>query len=61
MFVWMMNLAPMSESGEIVSIVISVVVLVMYLSLTRFPMHNFLFRDPVTGKYGYEGHRIRKI
>lgn len=61
MFVWMMNLAPMGEPGEIVSIVISVVVLTMYLSLTRFPMHNFLFRDPVTGKYGYEGHRTRKI
>ncbi len=60
-FVRMLNLRPLGEVGEIVSIVISVVVLAMYLSLTRFPMHNFLFRDPITGKYGYEGRRERKI
>lgn len=60
-FAWMLELRPMGEAGEIVSIVISVVVLAMYLSLTRFPMHNFLFRDPITGKYGYDGHRERKI
>lgn len=60
-FVGMLNLAPMGNTGEIVSIVISLVILVMYLSLTRFPMHNFLFRDPVTGKYGYDGHRVRRI
>ncbi len=41
--------------------IISVIVLAMYLSLTRFPLHNFLFRDPITGKYGYDGHRVRKI
>lgn len=60
-FVGMLELAPMGEAGEIASMIISVIVLTMYLSLTRFPLHNFLFRDPITGKYGYDGHRIRKI
>lgn len=60
-FVGMLELAPMGEVGEIASMVISIIVLAMYLSLTRFPLHNFLFRDPVTGKYGYDGHRVRKI
>ncbi len=60
-FVGMLELAPMGEAGEIASMIISTIVLAMYLSLTRFPLHNFLFRDPVTGKYGYDGHRVRKI
>lgn len=60
-FVGMLDLRPLGEAGEIVSVVISIVVLAMYLSLTRFPMHNFLFRDPITGRYGYDGHRTRKI
>lgn len=60
-FVGLLGLAPMGMAGQIVSIIISVIVLAMYLSLTKFPMHNFLFRDPITGKYGYSGHRVRKI
>ena len=59
-FVGMLTLAPMGTAGEIVSIVISIVILAMYLSLTRFPMHNFLFRDPITGQYGYEKSRARR-
>lgn len=59
-FVGMLGLAPLGTAGEIVSIIISVVILAMYLSLTRFPMHNFLFRDPITGQYGYEKYRIRR-
>ncbi len=38
---------------------ISVVILTAYLSLTRFPLHNFLFRDPVTGKYGLEAGEMK--
>ncbi len=60
-FAGLLDLAPMDEAGGIVSMIISVIVLAMYLSLTRFPLHNFLFRDPITGKYGYDGHRVRKI
>lgn len=57
-FTSLMQLAPMGLAGSIMSMLITVVVLALYLSWTRFPIHgNRLFRDPITGKYGYEGHR----
>lgn len=51
-FVWMLGLRPMGESGMYVSMIITTIIMVAYLLLTRFPMHNFLFRDPTNGKYG---------
>lgn len=51
-FAGMLELYPMGETGEIVSMVITVAIMVAYLLLTRFPMHDFLFRDPTNGKYG---------
>ena len=55
------------EVGPIVqltSVVLAIIILTMYLSLTRFPFHhNFLFQDPITGGYGYEAvatHRERR-
>lgn len=38
------------------SCIIGIIIMTMYLLLTRFPMKNFLFRDPITQKYGYDGH-----
>ena len=37
--------------------VASVAILAAYLLLTRFPLHNFLFRDPNTHRYGFDGRR----
>lgn len=49
---------------QIFNMVVSLILLVAYLTLTRFPLHhNFLFRDPITGRYGYEAaatHRERR-
>lgn len=61
-FVGMLELRPMGEIGEIVSMVITVMVMAAYLLLTRFPMHNFLFRDPTNGKYGLTaaGAKLKK-
>lgn len=39
-----------------ISMIISTMILSAYLLLTKFPLHNFLFEDPITHKYGYEGH-----
>ena len=36
---------------------LSVAMLAAYLLLTRFPLHNFLFRDPNTHRYGFDGRR----
>ena len=27
-----------------------------YMVLTLLPVENFLFKDPLTNKYGYKGH-----
>lgn len=60
-FAWMLTLRPVGELGEIISMVISTLIIVMYLLLTRFPVKMFLFRDPLTGKYGYnEPRKVRK-
>lgn len=55
-FVTLLQLAPLNGIGQVVSMVISVMIIAAYLLLTRFPLHNFLFRDPITGQYGYEGY-----
>lgn len=59
-FAGLLELRPLDEVGQIASMVITVIVLTSYLLLTRFPLHNFLFRDPITGRYGYDGHKVRR-
>lgn len=59
-FAWMLELRPVGEMGGVVSVVISVLVIAAYLLLTRFPAKMFLFRDPITGRYGYDGHNERR-
>ncbi len=54
---------------ELASIALAILILTLYLLLTRFPLHHvFLFEDPITGGYGYEAvathqerRQIRKI
>lgn len=47
--------------GQLFSIAFSIVILVAYLLLTRFPLHHvFLFQDPITGGYGYEAVATRR-
>ena len=54
---------------ELASIALGILILTLYLLLTRFPLHHvFLFEDPITGGYGYEAvathqerRQIRKI
>lgn len=54
-FVEVLQLPAVGEWSQILSMIISIVIIAAYLLLTRFPLHhNFLFKDPITGKYGYE-------
>ncbi len=55
-FVMILNAPPVGSILMGASMVISVIILVLYLLLTKFPMHNFLFEDPITHRYGYDGH-----
>ena len=60
LFVAILNTQPVGAIGAIISIVVSVIVIAAYLLLTRFPLHNnFLFKDPITGQYGYEAYAPR--
>lgn len=59
-FVSILQLPAIGFAGNIVSMVISVIIIAMYLLLTRFPMHNFLFEDPITHQYGYDGHDVNR-
>lgn len=52
-FVLILQAPAVGEVGGIVSIFISVIIIAMYLLLTRFPLHDLLFRDPRNNKYGY--------
>ena len=59
-FVWGLGTKSLGTMGGVVSIMISVAILAAYLLLTRFPLHNnFLFKDPITGRYGYEKRKRR--
>lgn len=61
LFVAILNTQLVGSFGAIISIVVSVIVIAAYLLLTRFPLHNnFLFKDPITGQYGYEAYAPRK-
>ena len=42
--------------GSLLSMFVSTVIIALYLLLTEFPLHNFLFRDPITHRYGFDAH-----
>lgn len=39
-----------------VSFVLIIIELLLYFYLTYYPLKNFIFKDPITHKYGLEGH-----
>lgn len=60
-FVSVLQMSAVGEIGGYLSMVISVVIIAMYLLFTRFPLHNFLFQDPINHRYGYAGfHKLWK-
>lgn len=60
-FILVLKSPEVGEVGGYISMAISVVIITMYLSLTRFPLHNFLFQDPINHRYGYAGfHKLWK-
>lgn len=60
-FAGVLQLPAVGTIGGIISVVIGVIILAAYLLLTRFPLkNNFLFKDPLTGKYGMDARVGRK-
>lgn len=61
-FVWILDLPAVGMVGEIISMILSIVIIAAYLLLTLFPIrHNLLFEDPVTHKYGFAAYRPLKM
>lgn len=61
-FVWVLDLPAVGMVGEIISMILSLVIIAAYLLLTLFPIrHNLLFEDPVTHKYGFAAYRPLKM
>ncbi len=45
-----------------ISLVLLFIVFACYLLLTVFPLENIIFKDPLTKKYGFDGHKfVRKF
>lgn len=59
-FAYILQLPPVSGLGGVMSVVAGITILVVYLMSTRFPMRNFLFRDPRNNRYGYAAFRRTK-
>lgn len=52
----MINLNNISDIYIYLSIILLIIELTAYLYLTFNPFKNFIFKDPITHKYGLEGH-----
>ena len=55
-FRYFINLGSVSNIGIYFSIIMLVIEMVSYFYLTFNPFINFIFKDPITHKYGLDGH-----
>ena len=59
-FYSILNLAPIEYWGQFVSCVGLFIFFGCYMTLTLAPLHGPLFKDPITGKYGFRAHTSLK-
>ncbi len=55
-FRYIINLINFSDIYVNISFILILIELFLYFYLTYHPMHNFIFKDPITNKYGLDGH-----
>ena len=55
-FKYIINLSSYPNIFNYISIVLIIIELALYFTLTFKPLKNFMFKDPITKKYGLEGH-----
>ncbi|MBR3132195.1 hypothetical protein IKG33_02190 [Candidatus Saccharibacteria bacterium] len=55
-FYVIINLAPMWPIFQYLSCILTFVFFGCYMTLTLEPLKNLIFKDPLTGKYGFRGH-----
>ncbi len=55
-FKYIVNIEPLHFFYRYISVVILFIIFGFYMVLTLLPIKNFLFKDPITKKYGIKGH-----
>ena len=55
-FRYVINLNNISGGYVFFSIILLIVEILAYLFFTFYPIENFIFKDPITHKYGFDGH-----
>ena len=55
-FKYFINMDTLQDIYKYLSIILLVLELFCYMYLTFYPLKNFIFKDPITDKYGVEGH-----
>ena len=55
-FNYFINLNTLPSIYTYLSIGLLVIEMICYFTFTYYPFKNFIFKDPITGKYGLEGH-----
>lgn len=56
MFNYILSLNPVRYLIIYLSCIATYIVLACYMIFTLMPLKNFLFQDPITNKYGFNGH-----
>ncbi len=55
-FKYILNLKDLPYYITYISLVLMFIIFGLYMTLTLLPIKNFLFKDPITNKYGLKGH-----
>ncbi len=55
-FKYFIDLNTLPSIYTYLSIILFVIEMICYFTFTYYPFKNFIFKDPITGKYGLEGH-----
>ena len=57
LFYIIINANPVSYFFNYISVIGLIIIFGSYLLLTLLPLDNFIFKDPLTNKYGYDAHK----
>ena len=55
-FNYLINMDKLPSIYNYLSIGLLIIELLCYFTFTYYPLKNFIFKDPITSKYGIEGH-----
>lgn len=56
LFFYFIRSSSINFFGQYLSCVAIFIIIICYSTLTLMPVKNFLFKDPISNKYGYKGH-----